>query len=329
MDKNSTINLLKEYSRERHLAILKNNMDLSRSRLNGIQPIMSELWVDDEDKVPYVAKTHLLDSYYCLPERPDMAFTHLWKAINSAYNNYYLKQVHGNQSCISMSDSKSLEKIIEHISDNLGRSFEVEGERKTIKCLLDLYYKKIPIKTLNFVSSYILKGIAIEHHRVPSIYASSSYKSFKKKFDNMHQIIKSTYGVKYQGICNLRVRSCKTEIDYNISDKEKSRKLIHSLSESLKKALVNDSVSLDDGSCISFDTEKEKIEFVLLCILYSIRNNNSHGNVASRMNSVYANKDSFRAAEYVYLAGHMFVSLIMYKNEDITINDLHINFQNI
>ena len=230
---------------------------------------------------------------------------------------------------MSMSDSKSLDKIIEHISNNLGRGFEVDGEIKTIKCILDLYYKEIPIKTLNFVSSYILKGIAIESHNAPIIYASSSYRSFKKKFGKIYQIIKSTYGFKYQEICSPCVSSCKTVIDYSISDGEKSRKLVHSLSGSLKEALVNGCVNLDDGSSISFDTEKERLEFVLLCILYSVRNNNSHGNVASRMNSVYANKDSFKAAEYVYLLGHMFLSLIMYKNQDIEIDDLRINFQNI
>ena len=41
--------------------------------------------------IPYVLRTHLLDSYYCLPERPDMAFTFLWKCINNTYSNYQRK----------------------------------------------------------------------------------------------------------------------------------------------------------------------------------------------------------------------------------------------
>lgn len=56
---------------------------------------------------------------------------------------------------------------------------------------------------------------------------------------------------------------------------------------------------------------KERLTFVLFGILYASRCNNFHGNVAARMNSIHANKDTFKMytdiflTEYVILGMHM------------------------
>lgn len=333
MHNKSVINLLKNYSREEHLRLMQGNLDIDYSRMKSLSPIYSERWT--EDSLPYVAKSHVIDAYYSLPERPDIAFTSLWKAINNSYNNYYLRQVFGNPNCKQLSDTKSLEKIVEHIAND--RNIEITDEH-TIHSLVDLYIENIPDKTYRFVASYILKGMAIidpgSNNSLSEIYALSSYKTFKNKFPDIHHIVEQTYGKKYRDICNVEVASDKVTLKFNIeeSSKDRSRKLIHSLAESLKGMLEGNCVDLRNGSFsgkIELLSFHQRLYFLIFIILYSVRNNNTHGNVASRMNSAYANKESFEAAEYIFLLGHMFLSLIMYKNGDLSPSELKFNLENI
>jgi hypothetical protein len=282
-----------------------------------------------------VAKSHVIDAYYSLPERPDIAFTSLWKAINNSYNNYYLRQVFGNPNCKQLSDTKSLEKVLEHIANDANKKITDEH---TIESLVGLYIEKIPDKTYRFVASYILKGMAIMNpgssNNLSEIYALSSYKTFKNKFSDIHNIIEQTYGEKYRGICNVDVASDKTTVQFKIekSSKNKSRKLIHSLSGSLKGLLEGNEVELKNGNFsgkIELSSFHQRLYFLIFIILYSVRNNNTHGNVASRLNSAYTNTESFEAAEYIFLLGHMFLSLIMYKNGDLLSSELKFNLENI
>jgi len=352
MDVKSILNLLENYSKDKHLNMIKENLKIEDSKLNKLSPIISPRW--DKESMPYVAKSHILDAYYSLPERPDIGFTCLWKAINNSYNNYYLKQVYKSegQQCHKLQDSKSLDKVLLHISQDRKKKI---SDDHTIESLVDLYISKIPDKTYNFVANYILKGMAIvnvDEKKLSPIYALSSYGSFKKKFSHIHGVIKQTYGVKYISLCDISVAADKTTVDFGMSKgdeaeskvvKNKSRKIIHSLSQDLKKIL-------NGGRCILEYKEKdektnkveviysEEIElsnfhdrlyFLMVTILYSIRNNNTHGNVASRMNSAYANSESFYASEYIFLLGHMFLSLIMHRNGDLTLDELSFNLENI
>ena len=331
--------MLNNYSKDEHLRLMKGTLNLDYSKLSSIKPIYSERWNEDILTVPYVAKSHIIDSYYSLPERPDIAFTCLWKAINNSYSNYYLKQVHNNYNCKQLSDSKSLEKIIEHISNDANKTFSFDSENYTIEELVNLYINNIPDKIYKFVASYILKGMAITDPSVTGIseiYALSSYKTFKNKFNDIHNIIENTYGVKYRGICNLSISSDKTCVNYGISDsnKNKSRALIHNLSLKLKELLAGNGCQLQNKDSgykgkIELLSFQERLSFLIFIILYSVRNNNTHGNVASRMNSEHANSESFKASEYVYLLGHMFLSLIMYRNGDLNLDDLGFNIANL
>ncbi|KAF7786050.1 hypothetical protein PRUB_a0493 [Pseudoalteromonas rubra] len=333
MHNQSTINLIENYSKEEHMRLIQGNLNIDYSRLKSLSPIFSERW--DADNLPYVAKSHVIDAYYSLPERPDIAFTSLWKAINNSYNSYYLKQVFGNPNCKQLTDTKSLEKVIEHIANDANVVIEDEH---TIESLVGFYIGKIPDKTYRFVASYILKGMAImdpkSNGSVSEIYALSSYKTFKNKFPEIHGVIEKTYGEKYRDICDVGIGSDKVTVQLNIanSDEEKSIALTRSLADSLKRMLNGNKVKLDNGDfsgVIELLSFQQRLYFLIFTILYSVRNNNTHGNVASRMNSEYANKESFEAAEYIFLLGHMFLSLIMYRNGDLLPSDLKLNFENI
>ncbi|MCS3793790.1 hypothetical protein [Aeromonas hydrophila] len=339
MNTKSFLKLLGKYSKEEHLRLMKGTLNIDYSKLSSIKPIFSERWKNQNVVVPYIAESHIIDSYYSLPERPDIAFTCLWKAINNSYNNYFLKQANNNLSCKKLSDTKSLEKVVEHISNDSNKSFNYNSVNYTIEELVNIYINKIPDKTYSFVSNYILKGMAVTGPNVSGvsdIYASSSYKTFKSKFASIHDVIEKTYGEKYRNICNVSLSSDKTYVNFGINDsnKIKSRKLVHNLSISLRDMLEGNICKLDNKDSkysgeIKLLSFHERLSFLVFVILYAVRNNNTHGNVVSRMNSAYTNSDSFKAAEYIFLLAHMFLSLIMYKNGDLHLDELGFNVVNI
>ncbi|WP_146066877.1 hypothetical protein [Candidatus Venteria ishoeyi] len=151
-----------------------------------------------------------------------------------------MKQVAGNPRYKKLSDTKSLEKVIEHIANDMNENI---SDNYTIESLISLYISEIPEKTYKFVASYILKGIAItnpdSNNGIYDIYALSSYKTFKNKFTDIHNVIDETYGKKYRELCDIAIAENKVSIDFKISEssKDKSRELVHSLSLSLKEIL--------------------------------------------------------------------------------------------
>lgn len=124
-------------------------------------------WAANPKKIPYIAATALIDSYSCLPRRPDMAFTYLWTAINNSYNDLFL--IHNTVSK-RLGDTKAIEKSLELISNILQSNVENrapipdEYESKTINEIVIEFVKRLPDKTLNFLASYILKGMAVTRH---------------------------------------------------------------------------------------------------------------------------------------------------------------------
>ena len=75
--------------------------------------------------------------------------------------------------------------------------------------------------------------------------------------------------------------------------------------------------------------DQEYIKFIVKNILYAIRNNTVHGKIASRLNSKHKNKDSYESSKYIYLLGYLFLSVMLFVNDDIEAEDLCFNLQNI
>ena len=99
------------------------------------------------------------------------------------------------------------------------------------------------------------------------------------------------------------------------ANKGKSRAITHSFGTKLKALMLGEEVEITfcdvQGTKKTYKfTEVEKMSFVLFGILYASRCNNFHGNVAARMNSINANKDTFKMytdmflTEYIILAIH-------------------------
>lgn len=112
---------------------------------------------------------------------------------------------------------------------------------------------------------------------------------------------------------------CQTAEDYlgiTNANKGKSRAITHSFGTKLKALMLGEEVEITfcdvQGTKKTYKfTEVERMSFVLFGILYASRCNNFHGNVAARMNSINANKDTFKMytdmflTEYIILAIHL------------------------
>lgn len=307
--------LMQNYDKSKHIENIKvENFEF--------EFLFSKNWKKEED-IPYVLRTHLLDSYYCLPERPDMAFTFLWKCINNTYATYQRK----TSNEIITGDSKLLENMSNKIVGKLNENITAT---ETITSLIEKYIDKIPNKILRFISNYILKSYVIKQKITDERYVYSSYNTFKSKFPNIHDQIISAYGQEYLGICNPIISN--GEVDLRINDKDKSLKIIHSLSEKLKELIKTRQTFLNHNNqtyTLKLNSEEEYIQFILFNILYAIRNNTVHGKIASRLNSDYVNPNSFQSSKYIYLLGYMFLSLMLYISDDIKLDDLEFNFKNI
>jgi hypothetical protein len=338
------IKLLSNYSEELHLKNLYTSFEKTDFKITPIKNINwdDEVWLSNNE-LPYVSLTHLLDSYYSLPERPDMAFTFIWKAINNNYvklgktekiNKIAYNNANGiiitpdqNKKLNKLSDSEGIEYLKSYI---LNRRNDIIINSVTIKSLLKEYISLIPIKTLKFISNIILKGIVIENGNFPTLTNNSTYYTIKTKYPNLYSSIKNTYGISYERICNPIMNGVK--INLQITDTEKSRNIIHSLSNKLKELLTNQTVSISNSDSTQTHvvnlSDSELIDFMLRIILYSIRNNSVHGNLVERLNSDYADKNSLKASIYIYFVAHYFFSLSLYANSEIALSDLSINIDN-
>ena len=108
----------------------------------------------------------------------------------------------------------------------------------------------------------------------------------------------------------------KVNIGINNLNKVESRAITHSFAMKLCKLLKGEEIEITCSDVArtkkkySF-TEKDRLSFVLFGVFYASRCNNFHGNVAARMNSVNANKQTFEMytdiflTEYIILAIHM------------------------
>lgn len=318
------LNLIKNYNKLKHQEIF----GLNKLHINYMY---TKKW-DNEENIPYVLKTHLLDSYYCLPERPDMAFTFLWKCMNNIYSTYQRKNS-TDDTRNSISDSALLEFISKGIFLKLNDKLMYSDKEYTLKDIIKSYINDIPQKVLNFVSNYILKSYVIDQKLTDKRYISSSYNTFRTRFPIIHEALLKTYGNSFLDICNPKIVNYEVVFDIKEENLQKSKDIKRSLSESLKKLLLGNEIELTNKNNtkynVKIDNDEEFIKFIIFNILYAIRNNTLHGKIASRLNSKTANGKSFRASKYIYLLGYMFLSIMLYVSNELELNDLSFNFENI
>lgn len=160
------LRLAKNYSKECHLNLLPcgdNNI------LENIHFLYDENWENQGASYPYEILTYLFDSYYVLPQRPDLAALFCWQAIN---HSYYVQQLSDNSVGFCL-DTKGVEFVRGAILANWNNKY---------KAILEPFLERLPDKTFHYVASYMLKGYAMEKNGIAEKYRASSYKSLKGKF---------------------------------------------------------------------------------------------------------------------------------------------------
>ncbi|MGN7412377.1 hypothetical protein [Paenibacillus sp. SAF-068] len=245
--------------------------------------------------MPYELITHLLDSYYQVPHRPDLAFNFCWQAINNSYNELLIY----DSSKKTLQDPGGIKLLISKINLDYNTKY---------KLLLEPYFKKIPKKLYNYVANFLLKGYVIES------------KGFDPKFNN-------TYGESYVKLTNPILEGTKIKMNIDESRQQKAYDIIRSLASKLELLMELKEVTFWDSTKTINEkhlfSSEERIQFAVLSILYASRCNNFHGNVAARLNSIYADANTYKSYKYMYLLGHMILAISMNINGYLKDSDLH------
>nr|WP_314559856.1 hypothetical protein [uncultured Pseudomonas sp.] len=338
--------LVTSYTSEAHEKILPMSDSKNLQWFKDFRFLNPASWAATPQKIPYIAATTLIDSYSCLPRRPDMAFTHLWTAINNCYNDLFLMH---NTSSNRLADTTAIENSLNLISNvlhsNIGSTLsQAEHKHGTINDIIIQFVKRLPDKSLNFLASYILKGMAIRHHNsnqnaiaIREVHISSSYKTFANRFPTIHSHLYWNFGKKYSNICTISESADKTSVELGISESNSqiSRNITQAMRKELQRILVSKPMldQFDEGGNLlpqaaSFSSDIDRLKFLVIGILYASRNNNIHGNVASRMNSIFSNSDSIKASTWNFLFGYFYLSLLLLCLKHIDLNDLEIHFYN-
>lgn len=294
------LRLAKNYLKECHLNLLPcgdNNI------LENIHFLYDENWENQGTSYPYEILTYLFDSYYVLPQRPDLAALFCWQAIN---HSYYVQQLSDNSVGFCL-DTKGVEFVRGAILANWNNKY---------KAILEPFLERLPDKTFHYVASYMLKGYAMEKNEIAEKYRASSYKSLKGKISPLSEILDSAYGKSYCQISHPTLIGNTVDLGISDANKGKSRAITHSFGIKLRALMLGEETEITfcdaQGTKKKYKfTDEERFSFVLFGILYASRCNNFHGNVAARMNSINANRDTFRMytdmflTEYIILAIHM------------------------
>lgn len=294
------LRLAKNYSKQCHLNLLPCGDD---NILENIHFLYDENWENQGASYPYEILTYLLDSYYVLPQRPDLAALFCWQAIN---HSYYVQQLSDNSVGFCL-DTKGVEFVRGAILANWNNKY---------KAILEPFLERLSDKTFHYVASYMLKGYAMEKNGIAEKYRASSYKSLKGKILLLSEILDNAYGKSYCQISNPTLIGNTVDLGISDANKGKSRAITHSFGIKLRALMLGEEAEITfcdaQGTKKKYKfTEEERLSFVLFGILYASRCNNFHGNVAARMNSINANRDTFRMytdmflTEYIILAIHM------------------------
>lgn len=299
---NDILKLAKKYSKQYHLSLLP--CEDPKNILCNLNFLYDENW-ENQNSYPYEILTYLFDSYYVLPQRPDLAALFCWQAINHTY----YEQLLGDNSIKFCKDTKGIELV---------RTVILTEWNNRYKEVLEPFLLKLPMKAFHYVASYLLKGFAMESAGIAKKYIASSYISLKGRISVLLDILVNSYGNVYNQIANPVVVGNKVDLGINNLNKEKSRAITHSFAAKLKILLKGDEIEITfsdmagEKKIYSF-TEEERLSFVLFGILYASRCNNFHGNVASRMNSINANKETFEMYTDIFLTEYIILAINMHN----------------
>ncbi len=307
------INLLKNYSVEVHA---KSILGIDRGRLlnqDEMVYLKVESWSSDNISPQLV--THLLDSYFNLKQRPDIAFSSLWTATNIVFRQYYLRSLsasdHG-ETKQEINDNESIRKILNDMFVKLHNS-SVIGD---LSAFIDL----IPEKLIRFFVTQYLKSFVFFKNTENYYNCAGFYKNFVSHSTDLHNALSSTYGMAYMNN-SIVSYNLKTKLfELSTHDPEKSQKIIRSCTEKIKTLITAGAANFTAPDkvtqySVQLDNEK-KIRFVFRYIIYASRNHLVHGKTTSRLNSPNFNLDYYASSLYLYFLTYFYFSLFLIVSGD-------------
>lgn len=305
---NDILKLAEVYSKKKHTELLPS---LESNIPDSLTFLYDKSWKTGQSPVPYEILTYLLDCYYCFPDRPDLASLFAWQAINHSYNIFLLEDTSKN----SLTDSEGLNQL----------TIKILNQYSKYHPLLFPYYQKLPIKVFHYVATYLLKGYVMDKNNFPRKYRASSYDTMISKIPILKDILENSYGKSLLEISSPTLIENKIKIN---ADPEQSRAITHSFSKKLQELFIFHAtqITLKDTSqtqkIYSF-SNKDELIFLIRGILYASRCNNFHGNSASRLNSMNANKNTFIMYTDIFLIEYMLLAISL--NIHGNLSDLSLN----
>lgn len=295
MANESTLLLAKRYSRNQHIESIPQK---TSSLPVSLEYIYNPAWEGNFDAAPYEIITQIMDCYYCLPERPDLATLFCWQALNHSYNELLLSDLDIN----NLSDRAGIEKLIDGIITHYDEYEEY----------LMPYLKALPEKAYRYVSSYLLKGYVFEKAGISQKYTTQSYKNFKKDYSVLSDVIAKTFGDILFKASNVNIINNQAR---TLANQEKSRRLVHALAVRLQKLVESKKADflMEDNTIQEIEfSNREVIGFVIRYILYASRCSNFHGNVASRLNSDNAKENTYDMYNNLFLTEYMLLGISLH-----------------
>lgn len=327
------LKLSKNYERTAHLQWIEFKASYPVLELSKLTKIYSANWQDkvwlQKNELPYTTISLLLDSYYFLPERPDLSFQYIWQAVNHEYKKIYLKSPLNSK----LTDSGMIDLFLKELNKSKYFRNGATGQKSILE-IIKLYSQKIPIKTCKFITNYLLKGYVLDKNNISTKYNSSSYFTIKSNYNTLFDVFINTYGESFSQICKPTINKYNTDFELNIADKFKSKSIPDSMAKEIQKLIQQKKIELtkskkDNKTNRSSKNIKEKkftyqlqddelVDFIFKIVIYSIRNNTMHGKIVPRLNSIYANEESYVSSTFLYLMTYLYLTILMLLNEEIT-----------
>lgn len=317
------LELMRDYTRQKH------EKRIHDSTLGSALKFGSLSYIDDPDWVvpgpaaaaklvsrpfPLKIASHLVDSYYHLPQRPDMAFAFLWMAINAAFHQLALRESYVANK-VSISDTYGLKCTVASIKKAGSTVVGVDGRFRDLSDWFEHLIAAVPEKLLSMVATMCVQSVAVELHNCSDRYSSLAFKGLKKREPDLTNALQSSYGAAYSALCNPAINIITRELDYALSDPGKAQEIIRSLTFDLRRLLNGEWVTMRaHKSTTQYDvhlTLSSRLSFFVRNILYASRNNIAHGKVSSRLNSDTTKKDSYAANVYLYITGYIVLSVLL------------------
>lgn len=317
------LDLMRDYSRHKHEKRIHDSTSGSALKFGGLSYIDDPDWVVSKSTAvtqmvgrpfPLKIASHLVDSYYPLPQRPDMAFSFLWMAINAAFHQLAVRESYAANKK-NITDDYGLDCTVTSIMKTGTTIVGLDGSFRDLSGWFEHLIAAVPDKLLSMVATMCVQSVAINHHNCSDQYRSLAFNGLKKREPDLVRAIEASYGAAYACLCNPVIDIASKELDYALSNPRDAQRIIRSLTFDLRRLIKGEAVTmLEHNSTTEHKvhlTLSSRLKFFVRNVLYASRNNIAHGKVSSRLNSNTTKKDSYDANIYLYIAGYIVLSVLL------------------